>query len=48
MPVHRILVASDGDDQLERVTAPAHGPVWGAAHEASQWRCILPGAELVQ
>lgn len=48
MPVHRTQVAADGADLLERVSAPAHGPAWGAAHQASQWRCILPGAGLVQ
>ncbi len=44
MPVHRQLVAADGSALIERVAAPAHGPLWGVPHQASQWRCVLPGA----
>lgn len=44
MPVLRQLVASEGPALLERVAAASHGPLWSAVHQATQWRCVLPGA----
>ena len=44
MPVDRTLVAAGSSTFLERVCARPHRADWGEVHDASGWRCILPGA----
>lgn len=48
MPIARRLCASDGTTYFERISAASHGSDWGAVHEATQWRCVLPGQGQVQ
>lgn len=48
MPITRQPFASDGTTHIERITAASHGSDWGAIHEATQWRCVLPGQGHVQ
>lgn len=43
MPIVRKLLASDGATYVERISAAPHRGDWGAVHEASEWRCVLPG-----
>ncbi|MBE7367176.1 helix-turn-helix transcriptional regulator [Ramlibacter pallidus] len=43
MLITRQLCASDGSTHVERIRAAPHGADWGPLHEATQWRCVLPG-----
>lgn len=47
MPIHRQVLASDGSNVVEQVSAESHGAAWGVPHEATEWRCVLPGEGLV-
>lgn len=48
MPARWTVLAQDPEHTLEQVSAPPHGPAWGAVHRAPNWRWVLPGSGGVQ